>query len=76
MEAQRTLKAKAIFRKKNGAGAIRLTDFRVDHKATAQYGTGSKRAQRRKGQQKMRWSDCITDSVDRSMNNLWETVKL
>ena len=75
MEAQRTLKAKAIFRKKNGAGAIRLTDFRVDHKTTVQCGTGTKRAQRRRSQQRMRWLDSITHSVDLSMKNLWEIVK-
>ena len=75
MEAQRTLTAKAIFRKKNGAGAIRLTDFRADHKATVQCGTGTKRAQRRRSQQRVRRLDGITDSVDLSMNNLCEIVK-
>ena len=30
---------------------------------------------RRKGQQRMRWLECISESIDMSLSKLWEMVK-
>ena len=36
---------------------------------------GKIESKRKRGQQRMRWSDSIPDSMDMSLNRLWEIVK-
>ena len=36
---------------------------------------GKTEGKRRRGQQRMRWLDSFTDSMDMNLNNVWELVK-
>ena len=36
---------------------------------------GKTEGRRRRGQQRMKWLDCITDSMDMNLSKFWEMVK-